>query len=148
MDKDTVLKLLDEKKLTDTLMKDKDFISEAKAILKEENPGITDENLEKILKSVEKALSGEVKIENDDDLDEVVGGAGSGLLKKVAGVAVKTTCTVGGTVLGGCSGTIAGSKITNTNGGATMGCYAGAAGGTLLGNRFGNFLCDKLGFND
>ncbi len=95
MDKNTLNKLLKEKKLTDILMKDKDFISEAKAILKEESPDITDENLENILKSVEKALSGEVKIENDDDLENVVGGLGT-TGKKIARGAIKSVCTLAG----------------------------------------------------
>ena len=175
MDKNTLNKLLEEKKLTETLMKDESFKKEAKKILKEENSSITDKDISNILTATEKVLSGEVKIRSDKDLDEVVGGMGN-LGKSIARKTIKTVCTVGGAVGGNFVGiTVAGSvtgldkktaEFANADDitpedasnflkdnasriaitGATTVAATGAGG--FGGYKFGNFICNKLGLND
>ena len=93
-------------------MNDESFKSEAKKILKEEDPNITDEGIKDILKSAEKVLSGESKVENDEDLDEVVGGLGA-TGRSIARKTIKTICTVGGFGVGG---RVVGGAVDNATG--------------------------------
>ena len=176
MDKNTLNKLLEEKKLTETLMKDESFKKEAKKILKEENSSITDKDISNILTATEKVLSGEVKIKSDKDLDEVVGGMGN-LGKSIARKTIKTVCTVGGAVGGNLVGGVVAESATglnkkvtdfintgdhlnpekslaflkeNASGYAITGVtnISATGAGGFGGYKFGNFICNNLGLND
>ena len=168
MDRNAIDKLLEEKKLAETLMKDENFKKEAKKILKEENSSITDEDIKNILSATEKVLSGDVKIKSEEDLDEVVGGI-KGLAKGIARKTIKAVCAAGGGIIGNTvgelGGRLAGYAITGEpeyflgpiylaqdhpkaalGMGATTVAAMGAGG--FGGYKFGNFICDKLGLND
>jgi hypothetical protein len=152
MDKNAFIKLLKEKKLVETLMQDEDFKNKAKKILKEENKGnadITDKDLINILKDTEKALSGNVKIENEADLDEVSGGSFASVCKDVgrsiARGTIKTSCTAAsaigtGLALYGCCGEDIKPNTPADNLCGTLVMGAGATGyglGTLISYALG-----------
>jgi hypothetical protein len=162
MNKNILHKLLEEKKLAETLMQDEDFKNKAKKILKEENVDITDKDVMNILKATEKALSGDVKIENEADLDEVSGGSCTDFCKSVARVTIETCCTaagVGGALVIGGNVMDYIDKKTSTESESSeksgeyfeklaadnLITFAGAGAGGVMGYKFGKFLCSTLG---
>ena len=162
MDKKELKKLLEEKKLADTLMKDESFRKGAEEILKSEGVDYKSGDLESMLKAIEKVLSGEVKIENDEDLDEVVGGITvKGVAKGVVRGAIKTVSTLGGLWTGGKASIAVDKKFgviesvknpfkvpTNTQVAvAAAGAAINVTGG-VVGYKLGDYICKKLGLDD
>ena len=161
MNKNELKKLLEENKLAETLMKDENFKKQAEEIIKSEGVDYNPADLKSILKAVEKILSGEVKVESEEDLDEVVGGASA---KGFARGAIKTVCTLGGFTSGavalGLVAAVPGAAValplhaankisvfTANNielGSVGVGAVAGAVGGATAGYKLGNFICKKL----
>jgi hypothetical protein len=166
MDKNTLHELLKEGKLSETLMGDKNFKDEAQKILQEEKSDINDEDLMKILKVTEKTLSGDMKSNNEDDLEKAVGGLGS-TGRDIARGAIKTVSTFVGGVAGLAVGNITGfvgasnciavdpkslydimCKAERIRSAIDVGGLTGTAAGGYGGYRFGKFLCEKLGLKD
>jgi hypothetical protein len=148
MDKNTLHKLLEKNKLAETLMKDESFKNEAKKLLKkEEKSDISDDDLMKILNSIEKVISGNVKIEIEADLDKVSGG--TNIVKSIARKAIIAVSLAAGSIVGGIGTAAAMIQVVTTNKNAVgVGMLTGAGAGGAGGYEFGKLICNKLGLYD
>lgn len=162
-------KMAQEGKVSEQLLEDKEFISEMKKIIKEENNlEISDDQAKKIIENFEQSLK-DPKLTNESLGNVSGGGAGR--------AAVKTVTTIFGAAAGMGIGGITGSAVhVMMNGkdfkdivpskqemkelagyssmrrdtldrGIRMSVGAGGYGvvGGVLGNRLGDYICKKFG---
>ncbi len=114
---DKLQELVKEGKLSENLMKDKEFVEGAKEIFKSENVEIDEEKLKQLIKEIESKLKTS-EIISDEGLENISGG----VTKYTKRVLVKVASTVLGSALGLSAGVAVGTGI-----GAAMGAGLGAA---------------------
>lgn len=160
---DKLQELVKEGKLSENLMKDKEFVEGAKEIFKSENVEVSDEKLKQLIKEIENKLKTN-ELMSDEELENVSGGINA---KSTAVMyASMFACSALGGVLGagivsgiagGISVAATGADIKKTmkdpnsptskamSGGGIVGGASGAAGGLVLGYKLGKYICDKCG---
>jgi hypothetical protein len=100
----------------------------------------------KILNSIEKVISGNVKIESEADLDKVSGG--TNIVKSIARKTIIAVSSAAGTTVGGFGATLAALAVKNDKTATApelAGVFTAAGAGGIGGYELGKLICNKLG---
>lgn len=154
-----LLQLLDNHELAEYLMDNDEFVEKAREAFKENNIEIDDKDLAYLAKEIEenlckkrdlldKDLSEDKNLMQDDQLDDVVGGFGQPWSKKEKAIGV-LVIAASVAAIGGLAGSVMGvessaKKKKSLKKGAAIGAGIGVASGAAIGGAVGSVIVNIL----